>query len=515
MTPVILSIDCGTQSMRTLLFSGEGTLLDSEQVEYAPYYSEQPGWAEQDPELLWESLVAGCKALCSRKPDLMAAVKGVGVTTQRATMINVDAQGMPLRPAITWLDQRKAAPVFTPPFPVGPILSAVGVGSILTKVQQEGKGNWIRQNQPEIWEKTHKYLQVSGFLNHRLTGRFADSSASQIGHIPFNYKKSCWASRFDPSSLLFPMEREKLPEVVPPGEVLGHITPEAATATGLAQGLPVIACGSDKGCETLGMGVLSEETASLSFGTTATVQLSSRRYFEPLRFMPAYPAPVPGHWNPEIEIFRGYWMITWFKNEFAHKEVAKAEVKGIAPEAEMDRLLEKAPPGAMGLMVQPYWGPGLEHPNAKGAMIGFGDVHKKEHVYKAVIEGLGYALLEGLERLEKKTKIPVERLAVSGGASRSDQICQISADIFNRSLVRGKTTETSGLGAAIVTAVGLGIYKDFQGAIDAMVHYDTTFEPSPDRTALYRKLYQRVYKRIYPRLDPIYKEIREITGYPE
>lgn len=515
MKRVILSIDCGTQSMRSLLFSENGALLDSEQVEYAPYYSDNPGWAEQDPELLWTSLIEGCKALQTRSPALFDAICGVGITTQRATMINVDEGGTPLRPAITWLDQRKADPVFTPPFPVGPILSAIGVGTILTKVQSAGKCNWIRQNQPEIWKKTHKYLQVSGFLNHRLTGRFADSSASQIGHIPFNYKKRRWAGPFDPSSLLFPIEREKLPEVVAPGTVLGHITKKAAAETGLAAGLPVIACGSDKGCETLGMGVLTEETASLSFGTTATVQLSSRRYFEPIRFMPAYPAPIPGHWNPEIEIFRGYWMITWFKNEFAHKEVAKAQEKGIAPEAEMDRLLEKAPPGSMGLMVQPYWGPGLEHPNAKGAMIGFGDVHKKEHVYKAVIEGLGYALLEGLERLEKKTKIPVTKLAVSGGASRSDQICQISADIFNRPLVRGKTTETSGLGAAIVTAVGVGIHGDFATAIGAMVHHDTTFEPDPQRATLYKKMYNRVYKRIYKRLDPIYKEIREITGYPE
>lgn len=515
MNPVILSIDCGTQSMRALLFAEDGRLLAGEKVEYTPYYSDNPGWAEQDPELLWESLVTGCRALKSRCPDLMAAVKGVGITTQRATMINVDERGTPLRPAITWLDQRKAAPVFTPPFPVSHLLKAIGVGAVMDKAQQEGKGNWIRQNQPELWENTHKYLQVSGFLNHRLTGRFADSSASQIGHVPFDYKKRCWASRFAPSSLLFPMEREKLPEVVAPGEVLGHVTADAAAATGLCRGLPVIACGSDKGCETLGMGVLNERTASLSFGTTATVQLTSSRYFEPLRFMPAYPAPVPGHWNPEIEIFRGYWMITWFKNEFAHNEVARAAEKGVAPEAELDRLLKKAPPGAMGLTVQPYWGPGLEHPNAKGAMIGFGDVHKKEHVYKAVIEGLGYALLEGLERLEKKTKIPVERLAVSGGASRSDEICRISADIFNRPLVRGRTTETSGLGAAIVTAVGLGLHPDFDAAIEAMVHHDTTFVPEPGRAALYNQLYRRVYKRIYPRLAPIYKEIREITGYPE
>ena len=104
----------------------------------------------------------------------------------------------------------------------------------------------------------------------------------------------------------------------------------------------------------------------------------------------------------------------------------------------------------MGLVVQPYWGPGLEHPCAKGAMIGFGDVHTRSHVYRAVIEGLAFGLLEGLHKMEKKGKQKVNKLAVSGGASQSDEICQISADIFNLPLVRGKTWETSGLGAAIV-----------------------------------------------------------------
>ena len=515
MKRVIASIDCGTQSMRALLFSQEGTLIDSEQVHYTPYFSDHPGWAEQDPELLWSSLIKALQAIKARNPETFHAICGVGITTQRATMINVDEAGKPLRPAITWLDQRKAEPAFKPPFPLGSILAAAGVKRTLDKVQCEGKCNWIRQNQPDIWEKTHKYLQVSGFLNHRLTGVFADSSASQIGHIPFNYKSRTWSGRFTPPSLLFPVESEKLPTVMEPGEVLGHITAKAALETGLKEGLPVIACGSDKGCETLGMGVLDESRASLSFGTTATVQISTKRYFEPIRFMPPYPAPIPDHWNPEIEIFRGYWMITWFKNEFAHQEVASALENGTAPEEEMDRLLEKAPAGAMGLVVQPYWGPGLDHPEAKGAMVGFGDVHKKEHVYKAVIEGLGYALLEGLEKLEKKTGQRVKQLAVSGGASRSDQICQISADIMGRPLVRGCTTETSGLGAAIVTAVGTGIYKDFQEAIGAMVQYQTTFTPNPERTRLYSKLYKRVYKKIFKRLSPIYRDIREITGYPE
>ena len=133
----------------------------------------------------------------------------------------------------------------------------------------------------------------------------------------------------------------------------------------------------------------------------------------------------------------------------------------------------------MGLIVQPFWGPGLDHPDGKGAMIGFGDVHTRAHIYRAVIEGLGYALRDGLQRIEKKGRIAFEKLAVSGGASQSDEICQISADIFNLPLVRGKTTETSGLGAAIVTAAGAGIHPSIDEAIEKMVTTAPSSAPIP------------------------------------
>ena len=515
MQNIILSIDCGTQSLRALLFSISGHLLESVKIQYEPYISPNPGWAEQDPEIFWNSLVKACSRLKQKAPDLFDAIKGIGITTQRATMINVDKNGNALRPSITWLDQRKAADRFPMKSFLYPALKIKGLDRLVSRLFRDGKCNWIIQNQPEIWEKTHKYLQVSGFLNYKLTGEFKDSVASQIGHIPFNYKKMTWCGRFELASMLFPVEKEKLPEVISPGGLIGKVSRIAMAETGLKEGLPVIACGSDKGCETLGMGVLDNSMASLSFGTTATVQTTSARYFEAIPMMPPYPAPVPGHYNPEIEIFRGYWMITWFKNEFAHKEVAQAEKSGISPEAELDSLLLQSPPGAMGLMVQPYWGPGLTHPDAKGAMIGFGDVHTKAHVYRAVIEGLAYALLDGVHTLEKRGKMRIEKMAVSGGASQSDQICQISADIFNRPLVRGKTTETSGLGAAIVTAAGVGLYPSIREAMGNMVNYGTTFEPNPGHAAIYKELFKRVYLKIYPSLKHVYKEIKDITGYPE
>lgn len=515
MRDVALSIDCGTQSLRVMLFSPDGTLLDKEKIEYEPYFSQKPGWAEQNAEVFWESLCAGCNKLKNRQPGVFERIIGVGVSSQRDTMVCVDKDGKCLRPAITWLDQRKAKLVYNPKFPLSLAFKALGVKESIIKAQADGKCNWIMQSEPEIWKFTHKYLQVSGFLNHRLTGGFKDSAASQIGHIPFDYKKIKWASRFSFSRKLFPIEQEKLPELSAPGEILGHITRGAAQQTGLPKGLPVVACGSDKGCETVGMGVLNEDRASLSFGTTATVQTTTQRYYEPLRFMPPYPAPIPGRYNPEIEIFRGYWMINWFKEEFGLFEVLEAQKRGIAPEIALNELLSQTPPGAMGLIAQPFWSPGLSSPSAKGAIIGFGDVHKKSHVYRAVIEGLGFALYEGLMTLQRSGGFKAKQITVSGGASQSKEICQISADIFDLPLFRGRTFETTGLGAAMVTMVGLGLHGSFNEAVDRMVHYDEVFEPIKEHSLLYKEMYTRVYSTMFKALSPLYDQIRDITGYPE
>jgi sugar (pentulose or hexulose) kinase len=511
----ILAIDCGTQSLRAIIFSQKGKLLERVQIEYEPYFYRHPGWAEQHPELYWDSLAKACQKLKSLNKEIFSRIAGIGVTSQRDTMINVDETGKPLRPAVTWLDQRKARPFFAHKGILNLGLKMLNLEKLVLGIQSEGKCNWIRQNQPEIWEKTHKYLQVSGFLNFRLTGNFVDSVASQIGHVPFSYKKQTWAKKHELSAILFPIEKEKLPQIAIPGETLGTITSIASQTTGLKKGIPVIACGSDKGCETLGAGVSRQNMASLSFGTTATIQTTSEKYFEAIRFMPAYPAPIPGLYNPEVEIFRGFWMITWFKNEFAQKEVEQAKKAGIPAEEILNQFLEQTEPGSMGLIVQPYWGPGLDHPKAKGAMIGFGDVHKKAHIYRAVIEGLGFALCEGREKIEKKTKQKIEKAVVSGGASQSDEICRITADIFNIPMVKGRTHETSGLGAAIIIAKGLGIYSSFDEAIKNMIKIKRIFEPDQNNVEIYKELYSKVYSKMYKALEPLYSQIQQITGYPK
>jgi len=515
---MILSIDCGTQSLRALLFSLQGELIAKEQVFYEPYFSNFAGWAEQDADVYWKSLCKATRRLKRKNPKAYKEIMGVGVTSLRNTMVNLDKNGEILRPSLHWLDQRSAKNVFKPKFPLNVIFQTIGVKETLKKMETKGHCNWIRQNQPDIWRKTHKYVQITGFLYYKLTGKFIDSVASQIGYVPFDHKKQKWANPKDIlefSSKLYPVEKAKLPDLVFPGELIGEISPEAYVATGIEAGTKVIAAGSDKACETLGMGVLDTSMVSLSFGTTATVQTTTSKYFEPVTFYPAYPSVIPHHWNPEIEIFRGFWMISWFKNEFGFEEVQRAAEKNIPPEEEMNALLHKAPPGSMGLIVQPYWSPGLGEKNAKGAIIGFGDVHKKEHVYRAVIEGLAYGLLDGMQRLEKKGNLNFERIAVSGGAAQSDEICQITADVFNKPLVRGKTYETSGLGAAIITALGVKAFPNLEKAVESMVNYVDTFQPIQENVEIYKALFEEVYLNMFKNLEPLYKKIRSITNYPD
>jgi len=210
-------------------------------------------------------------------------------------------------------------------------------------------------------------------------------------------------------------------------------------------------------------------------------------------------------------------MVNWFKNEFGHPEQQEATKQGVEPEELFDKLVEHVPPGAMGLMLQPYWSPGLKMPGpeAKGAVIGFGDIHTRAHLYRSILEGLAYALREGKERIEQRSGTQITSLRVSGGGSQSRIALQLTADIFGLPTAKPHLYETSGLGAAIDAAVGLGLHPDFKTAVKDMTHVGEVFEPNQENHALYDALYYDVYKKMYKRLKPLYERIREITGYPK
>ncbi len=516
MDDFILSIDAGTQSIRAAIFNKTGDLIAIEKTQIEPYFSTQPGYSEQDPFYFWNNLILTTRKLLSEF-NQKDQIKAATITTQRGTVINLDKNGEPLRPAIVWLDQRKAKVEKYP----GPIMKtgfwAVSMLGTVKQVIRDSEANWIRQNQPDIWKKTDKFLYLSGYLVSRLVGKYVDSVGSIVGYVPINYKKQRWAKSYEKNYKMFPIDRKKLPDLVHPSELLGYITQKASDETGIPAGIPLIASASDKACEALGSGVIEPYTAALSYGTTATIQTVNKNYIEVVPFIPPYPSALPGYYNTEMMIHRGYWMIRWFKNEFGFKEVKKAQELNVEPEGLFDEMLDSVPPGSMGLTLQPYWSPGVKIPGgeAKGAVIGFGDVHTRAHVYRAIIEGLAYALKDGALRTQSRSGNKIQRVCVSGGGAQSPHILQITSDIFNLPVDQPKVTETSALGAAINAAVGIGLYPDFASAIKNMTSVHQTFQPNKVNKEIYRELFEQVYMKMYNRLKPLYRSIKEITKYPK
>ncbi|MDX9816869.1 MAG: FGGY-family carbohydrate kinase [Smithellaceae bacterium] len=513
---LILAIDNGTQSVRALIFDLKGNLLHKSRVPLKPYISKEPGWAEQDPEYYWNSLCLACQNLWKEPSVQKNAIAGVTITTQRATMINVDKKGKALRPAIVWLDQRRTEGLKPIRGIWGLAFKISRMAETVAYLQAEAESNWIRINQPEIWDKTYKYLFLSGYLTYCLTGRFVDSVGCQVGYVPFDYKKKCWASSWNWKWEVTKIEPEMLPDLIRPADVMGKITKKAAEETGIPEGLSVIAAAADKACEVIGAGCLDPNIGCLSYGTTATINTTHKRYIEAIPMIPPYPSAVPDAYSLEIQIYRGYWMVSWFKEEFAHLEQQIAEERGVEAETIIEELLHKVEPGSKGLILQPYWSPGIKvpGPEAKGAVIGFGDVHNRAHLYRAILEGLAYALREGKERQEKRSGIKITSLRVSGGGSQSDAAMQLTADIFGLPTARAHIYETSGLGAAIDAAVGLKLHPNFKTAVKEMTRVGQLFEPNLTTHKIYDKLYRKVYKQMYNKLKPLYEEIRSITGYP-
>ncbi|QXL83999.1 FGGY-family carbohydrate kinase [Comamonas sp. NLF-1-9] len=514
--PCLLAIDSGTQSVRALLFDLQGRLLDKAQVPVTSYRSPQPGWMENEPEAFWQSLCAATRELLQRTSVPRGAIAGVVLTTQRATPVSLDAQCRPLRPSMIWLDQRRAAHAVRLPWWWELALRSVGMRETVRHFQHEAEANWIAQHQSEVWARTAHYLLLPGWLHWRLSGQMVDSSASQVGYVPFDYKRGRWAAAWDWKWHALPIARSMLPELVAPGTVIGRVSPQAALDSGLPAGLAMIAGAADKACEVLGAGCLTPEIGCLSYGTAATFNTTTRRYLEATRFVPPYPAAVPGHYNTEVQITRGFWMVNWFKEQFGQDETREAARLGVLPESLFDALIEQVPPGALGLTLQPYWNPGIKHPGpeAKGAIIGFGDVHTRAHLYRAILEGLAYALREAKERIERRGGARITRLRVSGGGSQSDAALQITANVFNLPAERPELFETSGLGAAIIASVGLGLHPDYASAVRAMVRTARVFQPQPEHVQTYEQLYRQVYLRMYDRLQPLYRALRAITGYP-
>ncbi len=510
--PLILTFDCGTQSSRALLVDKKGNIVAKVQQKFEPYYSSKPGYAEQKPEVYLNALKYCGKEIIKQNKNLVKDIIGVTSTTIRDTWTIVDKDFKPLRDFIVWLDQREAECKKPLPAKSKLAFTLVGMLEALEDQRKISHCNWIYENEKDLMDKAYKFIGYSTYVSHYLTGEEKDSSASQVGHVPFDYKNKCWKKENDIQYPVFYVPHDKLIDLVDPGEIIGYITKQVEKDTGIPAGLPVIATGADKECETLGLGVYNNDMAALSFGTAATVQMSFDSFVTPENLLPAYPGAVKEVYNPEVQVYRGYWMVTWFKNEFAHREAEIAKKEHISPEEVLNRVLKVVPPGSEGLMLQPYWSPLLKLPEAKGCMIGFNSDHTRAHIYKAIIEGIGYGLLDGLRGLEKRSGVKATSIAVAGGGSQSDEILQITADMFGVPVKRIQTFEACGVGSSMVAFIALKEFKDTSDAIKHMVHYQKDFKPDMKVHQIYDDLYNEIYVNIYDSLKPLYKKLRGINN---
>ena len=510
----LVVVDIGTQSLRASLVDQRGKILRLEREIYEAISLRNPkGYAEQWPDFYWNTLVKALGRLTSSSEFKAVSPIGLVMCDFRDTAALLDKDLKPIRPSILWLDSRSAR--LEKDSNLSPssrlLMSLSGMRETARYNARRTPAQWLKENEPQVWIKVAKYVPLSAYLNLKMTDRLVCSDADCVGHYPINFKKGKWLGKHNLRWQIFGIRPDQLCELVPVGDLLGRISLDCSKATGLPEGLPVIASAADKAAEVLGNGCYSPDRCTISLGTACTVDQPIDRYKDSEPFLPSYRSPVKGLYNMEVQIYRGFSMLRWFSENFASdEEKFKADKEKVAIENVFDSFLREVKPGADGLLVQPYWGPSLSRPLGRGAMIGFTDVHDRRHIYRALIEGIVYALREGLETLEKRSGTRAKVLVVSGGGSSSQEVQRIVTDIFNLPTLKAETPESSTVGAALGGFASQGVFKDVKAAVTNMIRTTSRMDPKPENASIYEGYYQ-TYKKIYPALEKLDSTLHDLS----
>lgn len=513
MEPLILTFDVGSQSLRGLLVNKKGEIELSSQVKYRfpCLHPKTFGQAEQEPSFYYDQICLASEMLKEQDSNgtFFKRIKAVTITCIRDTVVLLDKDNKPLRNIIVWMDSRRAksSPSLKPFEKL--LLKLVGMSEAIDMLYKDAFFNWIRDFEPQLYRKASKFVFIPSYINYQLTGSLKDGVANQVGHMPFDNKKRCWMKK-GLSRCVAPVPFDMLVDLVESGEEIGRISHETSELSGIPEGLPLLATGTDKACEALGLGVTSLEKAAVSLGSAATIQFCTPKYFEPSPFLPSYPSILPGYFNGENQIYRGYWTLTWFKEQFCQEEIAKAKELGIEPEEILDSYLEEIPIGCNGLIMTPHFAPGANNPQAKGTMIGFTDRHTKKHMYRAIIEGVNFELYKQMTIMEKRSGQHIKEIYIAGGGSKSDVILQITADMFGLPVKRTQTHEATGIGSALTAFVGLGEFSSYDEGVKSMVHDKDIFIPNSENHAKYSSIFDTVYSKIENTNTKIFRSIRSI-----
>ena len=506
---IFLGIDIGTGSTKTLAISEDGTILDSASVEY-PMLTPQPGWTEQHPADWWAATQSTIKEVMA---GLDASdVKGIGLSGQMHGSVFLDADGKVIRPALLWNDQRTAKQCEE-------ITERAGGREALIKMVANPaltgftapKILWLRENEPQHYERTTQVLLPKDYVRYELTGEFATEVSDASGTLLLDVAKRDWSTE-----LLGKLDisRDLLPKVYESPEVSGTLSKQAAAALGLPEGVPVVGGGGDQAAGAVGNGIVATGTISATMGTSGVVFAhSDEMAFDPAGRLHTFCHAVPGKWHMMGVILSAGGSLQWYRNQFAQSEAAVALGLDTEPYEVMTHLAQKAPVGSEGLFFLPYLtGERTPYPdpNARGAWIGLSPRHGRPHLIRSVIEGATYAMNDSLTII-KNLGVPVDEIRISGGGAKSAFWRQVQADIYGTAVSTINAAEGPAYGVALLAAVGTGSFSSVEEACRATISTVETVLPAREAHERYARHYA-TYQTLYPALKESFAAIAELTS---
>jgi xylulokinase len=500
---LVIGIDSSTTSCKAIAWDRDGRAVAEGRASY-PLLQPKPNWYEQDAETWWDATCAALRTLLGQIDA--AQIDGLCITHQRESFVPVDNQGRPLRNGILWLDERSRAQVAFLENCIGKDRFHQVTGKPLTTNPSITKIAWLVQHEPSLVARTHKFLDAHAFLVYRLTGAFRTSLASADPMGLVDMRMGDWALDMIAEVGLRP---DQLPELIMPGRVIGFVSPEAAAATGLPVELKVIAGAGDGQCAGLGANATGGRRASLNLGTAVVSGLVNADYLADPAFRTLY-APIAGRYFFETVIQGGAFTVSWLVEKLGG-DLRDSGLCG--PEDLLEAAAAEIPPGSLGLVVVPYWNHAMTpywDPAASGVTIGWTGAHGREHLYRAILEGIAFEQRLLGEGLVAATGQPIEEYVALGGGSRSDLWCQIVADVTGVDVVRAATSEATCLGAAILAAAAAGLHPNVPTAAQAMTSTAERFVPDAETHAFYDRLYTKVYHRLFPTLQPLLQHLSEL-----
>lgn len=496
-----LGLDLGTTGVRALLIDRAGRVLGSATAEQ-PLLNPAPGWMEQDPAEWWRATCAAIPRALAQAGLTVGDVEAVGASGQMHGATLLDAAGAVVRPCILWNDQRSVGQCDEIIARVGARRLEALTGNTALAGFTAPKLLWVREHEPASWARTAHVLLPRDYLNYRLTGVLASEPSDAAGTIVFDVRERAWASEVLQALDLDPA---LLPPVRPSAAVIGRVTDEAARATGLRAGTPVVAGGADNACAAAGCGVLEPGQVLCSIGTSGTV------------LAPVPPSTPPAghnvhlfsHVTPRANYLMGVVLsaggaLRWFRDSFAADLVAAARAGGPDPYVVLGAEAEATPTGAEGLIFLPYLtGERTPHGSAtaRGVFFGLQPRHTRGHLARAVMEGVGYALGQSLDLL-RAAGVAVGTVRLTGGGARGALWRGVLADVFDCPVVVLPHDEGPAYGAALLAAVGVEAFETIEDA-GRLVQPGAMTAPDAARAAYYRDG-AAVYRDLYAALAPLY-----------